>query len=53
MIKQLRKISNERDSLMLTIPKFIVDLLELSANQKVDIELKGKKIVINTEIKEE
>jgi antitoxin component of MazEF toxin-antitoxin module len=53
MIKKLRKISNNKDSLMITIPKFIVDLLELEANQDVDIELKGKKIIINTEIKEE
>lgn len=53
MRKKLRKVTNTSDSLMITIPKFIVDMLELKADNDVDIELKGKKIIINTNIKEE
>jgi len=53
MVKKLRKLTNTSDSLMITIPKFIVDILELKADEEVDIEMKGKKIIINTNIKEE
>ena len=53
MIKKIRKLNNYNDSLYLTIPKYIVDLLKLEANQDIDIELKGKKIIINTEIAKE
>ena len=53
MKRKLRKPMNDSGSLIVTIPKGIVDLLDLEPYAEVDIELKGKKIIINTETKEE
>ena len=53
MKRKLRKPMNDSGSLIFTIPKGIVDLLDLEPYAEVDIELKGKKIIINTETKEE
>ena len=49
MKRKLRKASSGSDSVVLTIPKSIIDLLDLTANSEVNVEVKGKKIVINTE----
>lgn len=46
MIRKLRNVSSNPNSLMITIPRYIVEMLELNANQDVEVELKGKKIVI-------
>ena len=51
MKRNLRALNNQCDSIILTIPKYMVDMLELEPNQEIDIELKGKKIIINTEVK--
>lgn len=52
MIKKFRKATSTADTLIITIPKFMIELLELSANQDVDVSLKGGKIIL-TPIKEE
>ena len=48
MKRKLRKASAGSESLILTIPRSIIELLNLNANSEVDVELKGKKIVITT-----
>ena len=48
MIRNLRKLSTAADSLTLTIPKYIVDILQLKPDTPVDIDFKGKKIIIDT-----
>lgn len=48
MIRNLRKVSTASDSLGITIPKYIVDILDLKPDDNVDIELKGSKIIIST-----
>lgn len=48
MIRKLRNISSNPNSLMITIPRYIVEMLKLNANQDVEVELKGKKIIIQT-----
>lgn len=46
MIRKLRNVSSNPNSLMVTIPRYIVELLNLTTNQEVDIEVKGKRIII-------
>lgn len=48
MIRKLRNVSSNPNSLMITIPRYIVEMLKLNANQDVEVELKGKKIIIQT-----
>lgn len=50
MKRKLRALNNMCDSIIITIPKYMVDILELEANMDVDIDLKGKKIIINTDV---
>lgn len=50
MRRKLRKASSGSESIILTIPRSIIDLLNLNANSEVEVEVKGKKIVINTEL---
>ena len=49
MKRKLRKASSGSESIILTIPRSIIDLLDLDANSEVNVEVKGKKIVIDTE----
>lgn len=53
MIRSLRKVSTTSESLGITIPKYIVDILNLKPDDEIDIELKGTKIIINTNITNE
>jgi antitoxin component of MazEF toxin-antitoxin module len=53
MIRNLRKVSTASDSIGITIPKYIVDILNLNPDDEVDIELKGTKIIISTNITNE
>jgi len=46
MQRQVRQIS-ESGSVILTIPKNLAEILDLTPNQWVNIELIGKKIVIS------
>lgn len=46
MVRKLRNVSSNPNSLMLTIPRYIVETLKLSTNQEVEVKLVGKKIVI-------
>jgi len=46
----VRKATSTSDSLVITIPKYIVEQLQLNDNQEVDIEMKGQKIIINTNV---
>lgn len=46
MQRQVRQIS-ESGSVVLTIPKNLAQILDLTPNQWVNIELMGKKIVIS------
>ena len=47
MIRKLRAINKNCESLMLTIPKYLVDSLNLKPDQDVDLDVKGQKIIIN------
>lgn len=47
MKRKLRKATSSSESLVLTIPRSFIELLELDANSEVDVELKGKKIIIS------
>ena len=53
MIRSLRKVSTASDSIGITIPKYIVDILNLKPDDEIDIELKGTKIIISTNITNE
>ena len=53
MIRKLRKATSTSDSLVLTIPKYIVEYLELKENSVINIETRGKKIIIDTNIDKE
>lgn len=46
MIRSLRKASAGSQSIVLTIPRNIIELLKLKADDKVEVELKGNKIII-------
>ena len=50
MKRKLRALNNQSDSLYITIPKYLVEVLELKQDMDIDIELKAKKIIINTDI---
>ena len=50
MIRRLRKASSTSDSLVLTIPKYIVEYLELKEDSIINIETRGKKIIIDTNV---
>lgn len=52
MIKKIRRINNNSDSLFITIPKYIVGELKLEPNQDVDIKFVGTKIIIDTKVEE-
>ena len=47
MVRRLRQVTSDYGTLLLTIPKYLVEELHLTANQEVNVELKGKKIVIS------
>lgn len=47
MKRKLRKATSGSESLVLTIPRNFIELLELDADSEVDVELKGKKIIIS------
>lgn len=47
MKRKLRKATSSSESLVLTIPRNFIELLELNADSEVYVELKGKKIVIS------
>jgi len=51
MKRKLRALNSQSDSLYITIPKYLVEILELKQDMTIDIELKGKKIIINTDVK--
>lgn len=53
MKRKLRKAASNSESLFLTIPKNILELLNLQQDDEVEIELKGKKIIINTDLTNE
>lgn len=53
MKRKLRALNNVCDSIIITIPKYMVDILKLEPNMDIDIELKGKKIIINTDVETE
>lgn len=42
MIRKIRKTSSTSDSLSITIPKYIVEEMELTAEQEVDIKIINK-----------
>lgn len=46
MVRKLRKSSAGSESLIITIPRSMIELLRLKAQDEVEIEIKGKKIVI-------
>jgi len=50
MLRYLRKATSTSDSLVITIPKYIVEQLQLNENMEVDIEMRGKKIIIDTNV---
>ncbi len=50
MLKKIRALSSTNNSLMITIPIYMVDILRLKANQNVEISIKGKRIIIDTDI---
>jgi len=50
MKRKLRALNNQSDSLYITIPKYLVDVLGLKQDMDIDIELRAKKIIINTDI---
>ena len=52
MVKKIRRINNNSDSLFVTIPKYIVEEMKLSPNQDVDIKVIGSKIILNTKVEE-
>ncbi len=53
MQRKIRSMNGgECNSLILTIPMYIVEQLNLKANQDVDIEIKGKKIIITPDFSE-
>lgn len=47
MVRKLRQVTSDYGTLLLTMPKYLVEELGLKANQEVNIELKGKKIIIS------
>lgn len=47
MKRKLRKATSGSESLILTIPRSFIELLELDADSEMDVELKGKKIIIS------
>ena len=48
---KLRRANSNSDSLVTTIPKWIVNKMNLSENDKVNIDLQMKKIIITKEEK--
>ena len=48
---KLRRANSNSDSLVTTIPKWIVDKMNLRENDKVNIDLQMKKIIITKEEK--
>lgn len=50
MIRKLRRASTTSDSLIVTIPKWIVEYLELKEDCIINIETRGKKIIIDTDV---
>ena len=48
---KLRRANSNSDSLITTIPKWIVDKMNLRENDKVNIDLQMKKIIITKEEK--
>lgn len=53
MIKQLRISKTNSDSVRITIPKYITEELNLSVGSYVDVYMKGKKIIIDTDVSKE
>lgn len=51
--KKLRALNSQSDSLYITIPKYLVDIIGLKPNQDVDILVRGSKIIVETKIVEE
>ena len=47
MRRKLRQVTSDYGTLLFTIPKYYVEELSLKANQEVEVELKGKKIIIS------
>lgn len=45
--RKLRKATSGSESLILTIPRSYIELLKLNADSEVDLELKGRKIIIS------
>lgn len=52
MLRKLRNSASNSDSLFLTIPRNLVEILNLKQDQEVDISLKGSKIILSFDIKE-
>ena len=50
MKRKLRALNNVCDSLYITIPKYFVEMLELKPDMDISIELKGKKIIVDTDV---
>lgn len=50
MKRKLRALNNVCDSLYITIPKYFVEMLELKPDMDINIELKGKKIIVDTDV---
>ena len=53
MLRYVRKATTTSDSLVITIPKYIVEQLQLKDNQEVDVEMRGQKIIIDTNANKE
>lgn len=52
MLRKLRKLNNNSDSLFITLPMYFVDFLKLEKGQNIDISIKGKKLIIDTDVKQ-
>lgn len=52
MKRKIRQLSL-RGSLYVTIPKYLIDLLDLKTEQPVEIINDGTKIIIETKVKDE
>ena len=52
MKRQIRQLSL-KGSLYVTIPKYLIDLLDLKTEQPVEIINDGTKIIIETKVKDE
>ena len=50
MKRKLRALNNVCDSLYITIPKYFVEMLELKPDMDISIEIKGKKIIVDTDV---